>query len=264
MPSLKETVLILLKEGLLFYFSDPCRYFKIGKQYNPESFRRTINRLEKEGLLTKSRKAEKNHILLTKQGKKFLREHQKAPQHSQRSWDEKWRLVIFDIPESKRKLRNYLRQYLITFGFAKVQRSIWISPHDHREAISRYAEKLGLSDYIFQITADSFHGLSTEALAQTFWNLTEIHNQYLKLIKKYQKKQKELCELGEKTPKDRAILREIVKEHLLWDYQSIRSHDPELPPEFLPDDWGGEKARKFIAAFPGNKKGQWSYAGSAN
>ena len=104
-------------------------------------------------------------------------------------------------------------------------------------------------DYIFQITADKFKGLSGAALVQNFWDLKDIHNKYLELIKLYTKKQVELAELIIKAPRRKDISKQIFREHSLWDYQSIYSRDPHLPPEFLPDHWGGEKARKFIESF---------------
>ena len=253
MPSLKEKILLLLEEDLLFLHSDPGRLFKIGTPYNPGSFNRTILRLGREGLIKTRKKEEKTHFRLTDQGRIFIKNHRAADRGSPHSWDKKWRLVVFDIPEQKRKLRNYFRRYLVILGFGKVQRSIWISPYDFSAIIQRYARKLGLSDYIFQITADNFKGLSEAALVETFWDLKDIHNKYLKLIERYTKKQNELAELLKTTPQDKKIAKQIIREHLLWDYQTILTRDPQLPPEFLPDDWGGEKVRKFIDSFLNSK-----------
>jgi len=158
-------------------------------------------------------------------------------------------LVIFDIPEEKRQLRDFLRRYLTILGFGKVQRSIWISPYDFGGIIQRYARKLELTDYIYQITAERFRGLSPPVVIDTFWDLKGINNQYLELIERYIKKKKELKELIKNAPKQQRVARRVIREHLLWDYQSIVSRDPHLPLEFLPDDWGGEIARKFIASY---------------
>ncbi len=40
-----------------------------------------------------------------------------------------WKIVIFDIPETKRQVRNVLRSKLASLGFKKWQNSIWISPY---------------------------------------------------------------------------------------------------------------------------------------
>ncbi len=45
------------------------------------------------------------------------------------AWDGKWRIVLFDIPESKRPVRDYLRGVLRRQGFQEFQRSMWVYPH---------------------------------------------------------------------------------------------------------------------------------------
>jgi DNA-binding transcriptional regulator PaaX len=40
-----------------------------------------------------------------------------------------WKIITFDIPESKRSVRNVLRSKLTSLGFKKWQNSIWISPY---------------------------------------------------------------------------------------------------------------------------------------
>jgi len=44
-------------------------------------------------------------------------------------WDGKWRIVLFDVPESKRPVRDYLRGVLQRLGFREFQRSMWVWPH---------------------------------------------------------------------------------------------------------------------------------------
>ena len=39
-----------------------------------------------------------------------------------------WKIILFDIPETKRQVRNVLRSKLTSLGFKKWQNSIWISP----------------------------------------------------------------------------------------------------------------------------------------
>ena len=40
-----------------------------------------------------------------------------------------WKMVIFDIPEKKRQVRNVIRTKLVSLGFQRWQNSIWISPY---------------------------------------------------------------------------------------------------------------------------------------
>ncbi len=47
----------------------------------------------------------------------------------QSPWDGKWRIVLFDIPEAKRPVRDYLRNVLKRHGFVEFQRSMWAWPY---------------------------------------------------------------------------------------------------------------------------------------
>ena len=43
-------------------------------------------------------------------------------------WDGKWRIVIFDVPEMKRRNRSLLRMELRALGLRELQKSVWITP----------------------------------------------------------------------------------------------------------------------------------------
>ncbi len=43
--------------------------------------------------------------------------------------DGTWKIIIFDIPETQRPVRNFLRAKLKSLGFKLWQNSIWISPY---------------------------------------------------------------------------------------------------------------------------------------
>ena len=51
-------------------------------------------------------------------------------------WDGRWRVVIFDIQEKKKKTRERLRTTLVQIGFVKLQNSAWIYPYDCEDLIS--------------------------------------------------------------------------------------------------------------------------------
>ena len=52
-----------------------------------------------------------------------------------KKWDKKWRLVIFDIPESRRKSRLALLKKLKEIGFYQCQKSVWLHPFPCMEEI---------------------------------------------------------------------------------------------------------------------------------
>ncbi len=55
-----------------------------------------------------------------------------------RRWDGKWRMVLFDVPQSKASDRARLRRSLADRGFGYLQNSVWITPDpltEEREAL---------------------------------------------------------------------------------------------------------------------------------
>src|SRR3989338_7613044 len=50
-------------------------------------------------------------------------------------WDGKWRVVIFDIREKRRKTRSQLRILLSNVGFVRLQDSVWVYPYNCDEFI---------------------------------------------------------------------------------------------------------------------------------
>ena len=53
-----------------------------------------------------------------------------------KKWDGRWRVVIFDIKESRSKIRFLLRKTLSQIGFIRLQNSVWLYPYDCEDLIS--------------------------------------------------------------------------------------------------------------------------------
>jgi CRISPR/Cas system-associated endoribonuclease Cas2 len=45
-------------------------------------------------------------------------------------WDKRWRMVIYDIKEERKATRLRLQEMLRSFGFYRLQNSVWVYPHD--------------------------------------------------------------------------------------------------------------------------------------
>ena len=57
-----------------------------------------------------------------------------AAQHGKR-WDKRWRLVMFDIPQNRRRDRDRLRSEIQACGFLRLQDSVWIFPYDCEDLV---------------------------------------------------------------------------------------------------------------------------------
>src|SRR6185503_5238760 len=69
-------------------------------------------------------------------------------------WDRKWRIVIFDINEKKRKLRDQIRNLLVSLGFIRLQNSVWVYPYDCEDIIWLIKSNVGVGKDILYLIVD--------------------------------------------------------------------------------------------------------------
>lgn len=103
------------------------------RKYSSGSYiKRTINRLESKGLIELKGINDDTFVCLTEKGRQELLKYQIREKiiDKPRKWDKKWRVVVFDIEERARNLREGLRQELTNLGFVKLQNSVWIHPYE--------------------------------------------------------------------------------------------------------------------------------------
>jgi len=113
-----------------------------GSRSRKKSLKYSINasftRLREKGLIEIIEINGKKVARITSKGENkldFLDRHNfklKIP----KKWDGRWRVVIFDIKESRRKTRFLLRKTLSEIGFIRLQNSVWLYPYDCEDLIS--------------------------------------------------------------------------------------------------------------------------------
>lgn len=69
-------------------------------------------------------------------------------------WDGKFRIVIFDIPEQKRVIRNLFRRRLKDWGFKRWQQSVWITKRNVSKKLRLLINDLKIEDWIAVIESD--------------------------------------------------------------------------------------------------------------
>lgn len=63
-------------------------------------------------------------------------------------WDQKWRLVMYDIPETKKALREALRAKLKELGFHEWQKSVFVHPYPCQNEIDFLVEFFEARPYV--------------------------------------------------------------------------------------------------------------------
>ncbi len=131
--------------------------FKSGKKYEPRYyFNSAVSRLKNQGLIEFLNRNGKNYIRLTEKGKRKLAKYQfqEAVIEKPKRWDGKWRIVIFDIREEKKAVRDLLRRELKNLGFVKLQNSVWVYPYDCEEIVIMLKAYFRRGKDILYVTAE--------------------------------------------------------------------------------------------------------------
>lgn len=99
-----------------------------GKGYKRYRLGQTLKRLKRQKIIEVVETKDGPIIKITENGMnralKYKLDEMRIKQKE--SWDKKWRIVIFDIPEGKRKLRDEFRERLKQLGFYQLQKSVFV------------------------------------------------------------------------------------------------------------------------------------------
>jgi DNA-binding transcriptional regulator PaaX len=55
-------------------------------------------------------------------------------------------LLIYDVPETMKKERDWFRRQLVNFGFVMVQRSVWVGPSPLPKDFLEYLKKIKIEN----------------------------------------------------------------------------------------------------------------------
>ncbi len=87
----------------------------------------------------------------------------------QKTWDRKWRIVIFDIPNHLKSRRDGFAGALKRIGFRPYQKSVFICPFPCEEELQAIAGYFGVTEYIDIVVAEK---VSRSKSLQTVYRLT--------------------------------------------------------------------------------------------
>lgn len=91
---------------------------------------RSLERLEKRRLIERKKEGGRLKVSLTTKGLEYAEnlELLEVKIKKPKKWDRLFRVVIFDIPEEHKLVREVLREKLKRLGFAQMQKSVFIIP----------------------------------------------------------------------------------------------------------------------------------------
>ena len=113
------------------------------KGYSKNSFDITLSRLKKKGFI----EIRSEKWFLTKAGKEYFENQRKLGTKFSSPFvlnAPKNLLLMFDIPESRRAERNWLRWHLKEFQYFMIQQSVWVGPSPLPKKFGAHLKEMGL------------------------------------------------------------------------------------------------------------------------
>ncbi len=115
------------------------------KKYSQNSLSGNLSYIQKAGLVEKSDKG----LILTLKGKKYIQKKIDSLKQFYFSFDKnapKNLIVMFDIPETKKAEREWLRWHLKKFNYLMIQKSVWVGPSPLPKDFLDYIESIKIKD----------------------------------------------------------------------------------------------------------------------
>jgi phenylacetic acid degradation operon negative regulatory protein len=201
------------------------------------AYKTAISRLGKQGLLiNKGTGSSMPNLILTEEGAGCLPPYLQPEKYWNRSWNKIWYMLMYDVPESDRKYRNVLRQFLKRKRMGCLQKSVWVTPEDIRPDFDDLTKAANVGAYAFLFESRSVLGMKSEQIAEGAWNF-DILEQLQSRFCSVTERNIELLSAGKHTPDELYALMRITADG----YHGAMIHDPLLPWQLYPVGYAGKR-----------------------
>ncbi len=117
---------------------------------------RSLKGLRDTGLIEEAFSGQNQYARLTKEGKKKV--HSLSLENNtslSATWDGKWRIILLDLPESRKDERESFRYLLKKAGFLCLKNSVWISPFPYEHLFTNIKKDFGLTTELMVFVTDT-------------------------------------------------------------------------------------------------------------
>ncbi|MFF7251042.1 PaaX family transcriptional regulator C-terminal domain-containing protein [Embleya sp. NPDC008237] len=159
-------------------------------------------------------------------------------------WDGTWHLFAFAVPETRRTARDTLRTTLLHLGAAPVQGGLYVCANPIADLVETHARALGVHESLTSLTSTDLRIgdlRDPRALAASLWPLDDLAAGHTRLATYAEQC---LTELDH----DSSPTRLTLAVTLAAEFDRAHTPDPLLPPQLLPEDWPGARARALTRA----------------
>jgi DNA-binding transcriptional regulator PaaX len=171
-PNISKAILKILSQKQVFSATDlkekAVEIVEMGQESHqkPEyAIARSIKNMAENGLIEAFQSPHNDYFRLTHEGKQKLHSLNLEVEGSivSTTWDGYWRIILLDLPESRKNERESLRYLLKKAGFICLKNSAWISPYPFEHMFTSIKKDLGLTSEMMIIVTDKLDPSTEEA-----------------------------------------------------------------------------------------------------
>ena len=235
-----EDVLDLMSETIRLVIS-PGRALWSSYYPSMSAYYMAIHRLRKEGLVAYRRTGGKMPILqLTEMGETRVSPACRLTAPWPRSWNNRWYLLSYDVPEESRGYRDVLRLFLKKKRMGCLHKSVWITPSDIRPEFDDLAKAGSVDTFAYLFEAQTVLGRGAKDIVETAWNMSRLRDQQQWYMKVY----RENLDRARTGKCNREDLHTLAREEQTA-YLTVMESDPFLPHPLWPEEYAGKLAWIF-------------------
>ncbi len=235
--SIEKMVLYVLRNGVSLTYDDLKEIVQAVGNYPEAEIKKAIKKLfvsadikEKNGYL----------VLLAKARRKMLKSNKKVP-YSGMKWGRHWTMVLFDIPERNKKIRDILRYKLHKMGFGMMQGSVWVKP---AEVVNDVRRLIRIKNLQWQVKVLSFKMAAPDEkeTIHRIWKMEKLNDEYRRFVKKTIQGFRKLKTYSFHNLELAKISLDLLSVITEKEYLILYAKDPQLPNGLQPKDWHGKRA----------------------
>ena len=171
-PDFSRKILKILSEKPVISLSDLSERIvpKPATKVPVYAINRSLKGLKEAGLVENLSSDRTKYTRLTNEGKKKANSLKIESDNAilDPKWDGKWRIILLDLPESRKNERESLRYLLKKAGFVCLKNSAWISPYPYEHLFTNIKKDLNLTSEIMIFTTDTMDTETQKVLFEMF------------------------------------------------------------------------------------------------
>lgn len=159
------------QEDIIEHIEVILREYEEDRKVKPKYvINRALKKMIDDEIVTEHETEQSSFLSLTSSGRQKLRNIKlNAENHLvPTTWDGYWRMIIVDIPESRKKDQDAIRYILKKAQFIQIKSSVWITPFPMEHMMINMKNDIGLEEEVLVLVTNKLDPATEQLLARKY------------------------------------------------------------------------------------------------